>query len=389
MQIIYGRDRFSQSDTTEKGKIHQLHSNPQIKGQMYQEFHIINHTDHNIVLVNADNHISVLPGQFRGNPNDRRIIIRRRQVLGPRTIDNRNFDISECHIINRVIPYSVVKEGPILDEITGYLICRSGDESLVKHPYNKEQLEQALSTKPLHYIESGNMAYPISVYANDPSGYITKLYTVINDKVYTIKVTNFKDCDDSFNLVLRDTYSNGDYKPIKFNTTFSKLLKENKNLWNIEDMYFSSSKEFLDSHIETIKNKLAANTIAASEHKDMVEQLMQLHEERLNALNERVASLQRINKLQKETIAGLKDNSIGKDAVDVEKMKIKLNRREIELQSNKLQHETNRYYIDMAYDIRNRRVAANQEMTKDIATYLKSAAVIIPAALGIMKLLSA
>ena len=365
-------------------------------GTIYNEFQVINCTNEPIYAIDYMNRKCLIrPQKISTYGDDRRIEIRSRIVEGYRTTDHRGVENSKGHMRTIKIPYELLRDEPVFVHETNAVLCFSEQIMFVKHPHSKEVKEE--TTKEYRKnINDALTAVPMLLNANDPSGKITSLFFEINGTICSTKVTNIHDEPDYVTLMLRNKhYSINEMTKCK--TSFSELFTEDRHIWTIGDQSsdyvfrISDSRELLEKTLEIERSK-RPNVIEVSSVTDLIKKATEERDEKIEHLNEEVKELRRQNAFLKSSNESLRNGDYQERVADVvheklrlEEMKVHQAQRETEQARRKT--EQDRLETELASKIE--RSKLYKEIINTVATIAKAVAVIIPAGLGIFKVVQA
>jgi len=348
-------------------------------GGFYTEYLISNLTPEDIVILDNLHGKCIIHGNYQQTAYNQRVIIERRAHVGMREFDPYRNEKTKTRKIISTIKFSSIVEGPIFLEDVNLVICLRSHADYISHPHFKENTANKITKALTASFENSNY-FPIAIVGNDPTGIISTLYTEIHDHICACKINNFStdDEDDVLVIMYRDLSVDNKLMCSEIKTTFTELRKNKNLVWKIGNAWFSTSREILKTHVDSLKREEAHSSISIEEHKSILDRdvAFQLTQNGI---------LKTENKQLKDTVAALENiiqsgqtNAVAEHKVQAQLEQLRLERLSISVKQDQLKADAIAHSRSLKYK-------RKAEQLATITSGLKLATVAIPAAITIFK----
>lgn len=383
-----------------------VHTNARAVGALprtpgyYREQLVLNHLTTPVLVIDAFGTATELPPLPDVIVN-RRVEVRRRTVIGARTTNVRNEDITACDHLTREVPDRVLLIGPVYLREFDLVICLPEHRSFAVHPNSRAYLQAQVHD--LHDQVINHMRdVPLAIVANDPSGRVKQLYVDVNGRVCQIAVTHFNMEDDDIVIAYRDAVANGHARYSQERTTFRELGKQKHPVMSVGGVTFSTSAEHLKAHMEHMQTQSSVDVVPLALHRSRLDEARRAdHDElvRMKEITER--QKKRITQLETE-LKELTDVAYSERHVALKTHELSNQERRFEVEQAKLEAEAARLAEErQSLSEERQRLQTKQqheaalakgrlweEGMKLVTTVLKTLAVMIPLALSLYKLMA-
>lgn len=350
----------------------------------YQEFQISNYTTTDIYLLFSNGEKKRFPVACNGY-QDGHVAISCRTIIGRRVKNpSTGEDITKVPKVYRKIPEEVLLREPVYLRSHDVVICRAEHLATAFHPNSAEH--RAKDMWRMHQAMAENCReMPYIIIANDPKKRFPYLYVEVNGRIAAVQVSQLGhfDEDDRVTVCYRDVNPvTGVVSYDTHRTSFSELLRDDEDVWEILGHLISTSRERLQVQMDLRHgNNLGPKSVSLKAHADDMQQLKKLHAQQVEMKDKEITTLSdRVRQLERQ-VKEMKDASYSELNSQIELAELSLNREKLE--HNREQLDDERRKAQQEVNAHKWRVI--EEGMKTIGTVMKTAAVALPAAVALHK----
>lgn len=186
------------------------------------------------------------------------------------------------------IPAEAFQNGPVYLPDLAIILGAEPYKGTMLNPASKTYRETL--TKNLSEALGKTMyRQPVSVAANDPTGYCKQLYMIMHGEIVSVGVSHYADTDASDTISLIRRIGPHDLTGVEVDiktTSFAHLRRMETPVWSIGPYSISPDRQLLEDLLEQEKTSLVPDYILRSEHTRVIARTDTLWEQKVSALEE-------------------------------------------------------------------------------------------------------
>jgi hypothetical protein len=354
----------------------------------YRELQVINNTNVPICIITKDEeHILVDPHTFCQDPH---VLVIYRDLVGQRAFSSVDVETTRTPHNTTKIPNAVLNEGPVYLEGRDIVIAHTLFSVNAHHPASEKSLTRMMRNVQKDVLRSVHHS-PIGIAVNDPSGKLTSLYVYISGVISTVRVTAAGGTgDDHVTVSWRDASSTDNDDPMCVHDTLTALMaRPGDPVWQVGPIVLSVNKTCLKAWIakHTSAREYNRDTISVDDHERIITEARSQDADTIELLNKQNKHLQERLRVTEKMGTDILDGKLMEDQVAHRSDTMALERAKIAATVREIDERLYKMRVDNEAAQKKQEAAVSKEFWETFGTVAKTAAVVIPAVVAIMKYL--